>query len=92
MPNVRILKKGNKIKITDDFLYGAMWDRQNDILIFYRPDFVEGGESLTSIDGEVIVSDGEIQSVALFGPKVRMIENWIRDQIESVGLGDEHTF
>lgn len=89
---VRILKEGDKIRITNDDLYSAMWDRQNDILIFYRPDFKEGGESLTSIDGEVMVADGEIQSIALFGPKVRMIENWIRDQIESVGLADEHTF
>ena len=92
---VTIRKRGKRIRITEadveenPMVYTAVWDRANDVIIFYRPEFRSDGESYRSVDGEVHVHGDEVQSIALFGPKVRMIDQWLKDQIESAGLGED---
>lgn len=90
---VEIQRDGARLHTTasesEDLLYTAVWDKANDTLVFFSHEpFSEGGEVYTSIDGEVSVYGGHVQSVALFGPKVRIIDQWIKDQIESAGFDD----
>ena len=93
--SVKITKQGEKIKISADApvrnTWAAVLDRGKDLIVFYAPNYQKGTHAVKTMDGQVEILDGKIQSIAIYGPKVSMIEAWLRGQIEAAGLDNEYS-
>ena len=93
MEAVKIVASGRKTYVTDEHLYPVVWDKDNDTIVFYSPNYKgEPAEELKTIEGTVLIGEGGVVSIALTGAKARLIEQWLIEQLDFLGIADECSF